>query len=1210
MKPFLSLPMILVLSFFSFVDCLDRGSNNLPPIFSYIDLKSGTPTVPFGVSQISPGSSVSGVTLNTSIQIGFNRNLDSSTINSSTFRLVQGSTPIPGSFSLTNAGVVFTPSSSLASTTVYTVTLTKEVKAADGSSLGDDFSWNFTTSSTVDTTAPIVSLTTPLVSAVSVPVNTSVSVAFSETMNCASLNTTSFQLNNGAVVAGTVSCSGSTATFTPSAALAFNTSYTATISVGAQDLAGNPIASAFSWNFTTGSAPDSTPPTVSFVNPLNSSVGFAINGSLAVAFSETLNCTTLTTASFVLSDGSAVAGTVSCLGTTASFNPTAALSYNTNYTATITTFVKDLSGNSLAAPFSWSFTTGSAPDSTPPTVSLVSPSNSLSGVAVNTSVSAVFSEFVDCTTLTTASFTLNGGSAVAGTVSCLGTSATFTPSAVLSYNTAYTATITTALRDLAGNSIAATYNWSFTTGAAPDSTPPTVSVTNPLNSSVGFSVNGVINVAFSETLNCGSVTAASFTLNDGSAVAGTVGCSSTTATFTPISTLSYNTSYTATITTAVQDLAGNSIAASYIWSFTTGSAPDVTAPTVSIVNPIASSGGVATNTTITAAFSEGMDCTSLTTATFTLNNGAAVAGTVSCSGTNAVFTPSAGLLPGTSYTATILIGAKDLANNSIVSNYNWSFTTGALPDTTSPSVSIQNLMNKSLLETGFVIGTASDASAVSLVEVSIDGGAYTTASGTTTWNFKLPSGAATWTTGSQHTISVRSTDASGNVSTITSAQVRKGTNKDVNGDGYVDLISGEYGQGLVYIFHSSGTGGITATNASLANRYIVGSVTEEFGRTVTLGDLNGDGYADVIVGAPAANAFAGRVYAFYSSGSAGVNISFVAFASARIDGVAAGEKFGAAIDTGDVDGNGYADLIVGAPNSTTSRGRVYIFHSAGAGGIVDSSATTAACTLTGTASNDLFGNSVASGNINGDIYADVAIGSYGYNGQRGRVYIYHGSSTGLGAISTTLSNGTGVVGDQFGFSIAVADVSGDGYSDLIASAPFLNSGRGHLVIYSSSATSAGISTFTGLGAATYIIQGVTVDDHFGYSLKARDLDNDGRADIIANSTPNSPAQGLVSIFMTPLVGFTNAGTASLTMTGPLNDLYGWGLATGDINGDGYADLLVGSPGYNNGTFQGRVYIFHSSGTGLTTNLPASASRIIDGSGLNGGTGNWFGINSY
>ncbi|PJZ52080.1 Ig-like domain-containing protein [Leptospira adleri] len=842
-------------------------------------------------------------------------------------------------------------------------------------------------------------------------------------------------------------------------------------------------------------------------------------------------------------------------------------------------------------------------------VSQITPGVDVNGVSINTSIQVGFNRNLDSSSISNVSFQLSDGSTrIPGIVSAGNSNLIFTPSSQLASSTMYTVILSKDLKSSDGTSLGADFIWNFTTLSIADLTPPIVSLTAPIHSSVSVPVNTSLSVAFSETMNCSTLTTASFTLNDGSFIPGTVGCSSTSATFTPVATLSYNTTYTATITTAVKDLAGNPLAAPFVWTFTTGSDPDVTAPTVSIVNPIHSSVGVATTANVTVAFSEAIDCTSITTATFTLNNGSAVPGTVSCSGTSAVFTPSSILLSGTLYTATIQIGAKDLANNSIASAYNWSFTTGALPDTIPPGVSIQNLKNKSLVETGFMIGSASDAGGVALVEVSVDGGAYASASGTTVWNFKLPSGAATWSVGSQHTIAVRSKDSSGNLSAISSVQVRKGTNKDVNGDGYVDMVIGEYGQGIVYIFHSSGTSGIAATNASLANRYIVGLASDEFGKSVVLGDLNGDGYSDVIAGAPAANTNTGKVYAFYSTGNSGVNISFVSFASARIDGAVASERFGFALETGDLDGNGFTDLIVGAPYSSTNTGKVYTFHSAGASGILDTSATTAAAILIGSATNEFFGSSLAQGNINGDIYSDLVVGAYGYSAQKGRVSIYHGSSTGIGAVSSTLANTAG--SGQFGFSVAVADVSGDGFGDLIAGAPFLNSAKGQVVVYVSSSTSAGILTSSGLSAANFIILGTVISDHLGNSIASRDLDLDGKADLILNSTPNAPAQGIVYVYMSPILSYTDTTTASLTMTGPMGDLYGWGLSTGDVNGDGYGDLYVGSPGYNNGNYLGRTFIFHSSGSGLNTNLPSSASKILDGSGLTGGSGNWFGRSLY
>jgi hypothetical protein len=223
---------------------------------------------------------------------------------------------------------------------------------------------------------------------------------------------------------------------------------------------------------------DTVAPTISSTAPLDAATLVPLNASITATFSEAMTSSSISATTFTLQQGTtAVAGTVSYLGTIASFKPTSNLSASTVYTATVTTGAKDLAGNALAVAKTWSFTTGTSADTTAPTVSSSVPLDASSGAAVNASITATFSEVMDPSTITASTFTLQQGTtAVAGTVSYLSTTATFKPTSNLAASTAYTATVTTGAKDLAGNALAAAKTWSFTTGTAAAAGPAPVNL--------------------------------------------------------------------------------------------------------------------------------------------------------------------------------------------------------------------------------------------------------------------------------------------------------------------------------------------------------------------------------------------------------------------------------------------------------------------------------------------------------------------------------------------------------------------------------------------------------------------------------------------------------------------------------------------------------------------------------------------------------------
>ena len=328
----------------------------------------------------------------------------------------------------------------------------------------------------------------------------------------------------------------------------------------------------------------------------------------------------------------------------------------------------------------------------------------VTGVAVNSKVTATFNKDMAPASISTSSFTLAcpAGTAVSGTVDYVPSSrvATFSPAANLPAGTTCTAMVTTGAKDLAGNALAANFIWSFTTGVTADTTAPTLTSTTPLNAETGVLVNRDSTATFSEPMKAATLAspATSFTVKEfvsGNPVAGVVTYSGNTATFHPNVALKPSTKYTSTITSAATDLAGNALISGPIanpWSWTTAAAPavDVIAPTVTLTNPVDLAANVPVDQKINASFSEEMRQSTMITTNYTVKataSGNPVAGTVAYDVQNniATFSPLANLAPNTNYTVTVTNGATDLAGNALVvpavgglpKPNPWTFTTAA-----------------------------------------------------------------------------------------------------------------------------------------------------------------------------------------------------------------------------------------------------------------------------------------------------------------------------------------------------------------------------------------------------------------------------------------------------------------------------------------------------------------------------------------------------
>jgi hypothetical protein len=356
---------------------------------------------------------------------------------------------------------------------------------------------------------------------------------------------------------------------------------------------------------------DVVPPTVISTAPERGALGVMLNRTVTATFSEALDPDTITATSFVVFDGATpVPGAVSYAGITATFDPNADLATGTVYTAIIRQTAADPAGNTLAADYSWTFTTGGSLDVQRPVVTLTIPADDATGVAPDASVVAVFSEAMDPLTFVGATFTLHeGANTILGSVMLTGATATFNPDATLAFGAEYTAIITTAAADLAGNTLATRYEWSFTVADAVVLVPPRVTLTDPVDLEVGVPRDTTVSAAFSQPMTpLTAMNSLSVTDPAGMSVPGTLAYDmvTQTVTFVPTGLLEALTEYTAVVAVSATNLAGTPLAVAYTWTFTTGPALPI-APRVIFTNPEALEVGVPLLTTVSAAFNQPMD---------------------------------------------------------------------------------------------------------------------------------------------------------------------------------------------------------------------------------------------------------------------------------------------------------------------------------------------------------------------------------------------------------------------------------------------------------------------------------------------------------------------------------------------------------------------------------------------------------------------------